>query len=150
MRPLVLTAAMFSMYMGIARTVPIIAEAADPKSGCLSYGDPSVSLSGTVFTRIYFGPPGYGETPTSDAREYAILILLDAPVCAKASANPGLDNNAYEGNIVLVQLAAVHVTLERLRDALGQRATVRGSLYHALTAHHRTPVVMDVYSVAIP
>ncbi len=128
---------------------PTISAAVDPSAACLNYDDPAVELSGTVFSRNYFGPPGYGETPAKDTRERATLLLLDAPVCLRASPNPELDNNSYEGNLIVVQLAAVHVKPEALKTVQGHRALVRGRLYHAITGHHRTPVVMDVYSVHV-
>jgi hypothetical protein len=130
----------------IASADPTISAAIDPTTPCLSYDDPAVTLSGTVFSRIYFGPPGYGETPAQDARERATLLLLDAPACVKSSSHPEQDNNSYEGNVIVVQLAAVHVKPELLVAIERHRAMVRGSLFHALTGHHRTPVVMDVYS----
>jgi Domain of unknown function (DUF4431) len=147
MRPLVLGAALLVLPLDIAQAAPVITNAVEPSAGCLSYSDPSVALTGTAFSRIYFGPPGYGESPAQDAREPALLLLLDAPVCVKASAHPELDNNSVETNVILVQLAAVHVSSEVLWKAAGRRISVKGSLYHALTGHHRTPVLMDVYAV---
>jgi hypothetical protein len=135
---------------GAILAAPVIADAVDPSESCLSYDDPSVTLSGTVFSRIYFGPPGYGETPAQDARERATLLLLDAPICVKASSHPELDNNSFEGNVILIQLAAVQVKPEVVEKARGQCATVRGSLFHRLTGHHRTAVLMDVRSVKVP
>ena len=149
-RPLALLSAILALQSGVVPAAPVIADAVEPSAGCVGYDDPSVTLSGTSFSRIYFGPPGYGETPAQDRREGAALLLLDAPICVKASPNPELDNNAYEGNVIVIQLAAVHIKPELLEKALGQRVTVRGSLFHSLTGHHRTPVLMDVYSVQIP
>ena len=141
--------AILFMWSSLASAGPIIADAVNPTAPCLSYDDSSITLSGTVFSRIYFGPPGYGENPASDAREGALLLLLDAPICVKESSHPELDNNAFEGNVILIQLAAVHVDPSSLKRAEGKRATVRGSLYHRLTGHHRTPVLMDVYDVRV-
>ena len=150
MRTLMLGAAILALQFGVAQAVPVIADAVEPSAGCLSYSDPSVALKGTAFSRIYFGPPGYGETPAQDAREPALLLLLDAPICVKASSHPEQDNNSVETNVILVQLAAVHVSPEVLWKAEGRRVSVRGSLYHAITGHHRTAVLMDVYAVAVP
>ena len=147
MQPLILGAALLILQFGVAKAAPGIAHAVEPSAGCLSYSDPSVVLKGTAFSRIYFGPPGYGETPAQDAREPALLLLLDAPICVKASSHAELDNNSVETNVILVQLAAVHVSPEALWKAEGRRVSVRGSLYHALTGHHRTAVLMDVYAL---
>ena len=149
MRSFALAAAILALQSGFAHAAPVIADALEPSVGCLSYDDPSVTLSGTAFSRIYLGPPGYGETPAQDTREPALLLLLDAPICVKASPHPELDNNSGESNLILVQLAAVHVSPDVLWKADGRRVSVRGSLYHALTGHHRTPVLMDVYSMEL-
>jgi hypothetical protein len=145
-------AAMVAMQCCVAQapqSPPVINDAVEPLGGCLNYDDSSVNLSGTAFSRIYFGPPGYGEKPESDARERGLLLLLDAPVCLRQSAHPERDNDSYEGNVVLVQLAAVRISPGALWKADGHRVSVRGSLYHALTAHHRTAVLMDVHDLEL-
>ena len=142
--------AILLFWSSLASGGPTIADAVDPTGPCLNYDDSSVKLSGTVFSRIYFGPPGYGENPSSDAREGPLLLLLDAPICVKQSSHPELDNNSFEGNVILIQLVAVRVDVSYIGRAEGKRATVRGSLYHRLTGHHRTAVLMDVYEVRVP
>ena len=149
MRSFALAAAILALQSDVAHATPVIADAVEPSAGCLSFDDRSVTLSGTAFSRIYFGPPGYGETPAQDTRERALLLLLDAPICVKASPHPELDNNSAESHVILVQLAAVHIRPEVLWKADGRRVSVRGSLYHALTGHHRTPVLLDVYSAEL-
>ena len=138
------------LWCPLALTGPTIADAVDPTAPCLNYDDSSVTLSGTIFTRTYFGPPNYGEHPESDARENAWLLLLDAPICVAGSSHPDLDNNSPERDQILIHLAAIHMDATLLERAVGKRATVRGSLFHRLTGHHRTPVLMDVYEVRVP
>jgi Domain of unknown function (DUF4431) len=142
--------AILFFWFSVALAGPTIVDAVDPSAPCLNYSNSSVTLTGTAFSRIYFGPPGYGESPSRDRRERATLLLLDAPVCVKASLHPERDNNSFEGNVILVQLVAVHVDAQLLKNAQGKRVSVRGSLFHALTGHHRTPVLMDVYDVQVP
>jgi hypothetical protein len=60
-------------------------------------------------------------------------LLLDAPACIKSSPQPEQDNNSYEGNVIVVQLAAVHVKPELLVAIEGHRGIVRGNLFYALT-----------------
>jgi hypothetical protein len=150
MRALLYGIAILAFSPAAMPAVPEIPDAIDPSAPCLNYDDAAVTISGTVFSRIYFGPPGYGETPAQDRRERATLLLLDAPICVKTSPHPELDNNSFEGNVILIQLAAVHVKPELLEKAHGQRATARGSLFHQLTGHHRTVVLMDVHSIEVP
>jgi hypothetical protein len=61
--------------------------------------------------------------------------LLDAPICVKASSRPELDNNSFEGDVIPIQLAAVHVDAILPERPVGKSATVRGSLFHRLTGH---------------
>jgi hypothetical protein len=69
-------AALFSLCaIGYASADPTIAVAVDPTGVCVDYNDPSVSLTGTLFSRTYFGPPNYGEKPSEDSREAAALLL---------------------------------------------------------------------------
>lgn len=143
-------ASAFLLWSGAVVAAPVIADAADPPKACLQYDGHSTELSGTLFSRNYYGPPGYGENPKQDARESAWLLLLDAPICVVASDHPEKDNNAGERDQIVVQLAAVHVEPERIQKVEGRRVTVTGQLYHALTGHHRTPVLLDVYSVSAP
>lgn len=150
MQALRFVAAVLIFCSAVVSAAPVISDAVDPSAPCRDFDDPSVRLSGTVFSRIYFGPPGYGETPVQDARERATLLLLDAPICVRASPHPEADDNSFEGNVLVIQLAAVHVAPELLEKAQGRRVVVRGSLFHALTGHHRTPVLMDVLSVQSP
>jgi hypothetical protein len=119
--------------------------AVDPSGACLRYDVMGASLSGTLFTRIYFGPPGYGERPEADARERPYLLLLDAPICV--SSDDQRQGATNQSNLIVVQLAPVHVEASALQTAMGMHVTVRGTLFPAITGHHRTPVLMDVHAV---
>jgi hypothetical protein len=136
------------LFWGVARaTAPAIADAVDPTTPCFNYGTPGVALRGTLFSRIYFGPPGYGETPAQDVREHVFLLLLDAPICV--SGRPGDDSAGRHSNIIVVQMAAIHVDVELIKKVLGQRVSARGELFPALTGHHRTSVLLDVRSIEV-
>ena len=103
-------------------------------------------MAGTLFTRIYFGSPNYGENPETDGRDTAALLLLDAPVCVNENRQTFAQ---AEFNVVIVQLAAISVPPAIVFDAVGHRVEVRGSLFHSLTGHHRTAVLMDVDHVKV-
>jgi hypothetical protein len=135
-------------WCSVRAATPTISDAVDPTAPCLNYDAPAVMLRGTLFNRIFFGPPGYGETPAQDAREHVFLLLLDAPICV--SGHPGDDSAEYHSNIIVVQLAAIHIDVELLKKAMGLRISARGELFPALTGHHRTPVLLDVRSIEVP
>ena len=142
-----LAAASLTLFAGAVAAAPVISGAVEPPSACLQYDSKSTKLSGTLLTRTYYGPPGYGESPAQDAREGAWLLLLDAPICVAASAQPEKDNNSFERDQIVVQLAAVHIDPKKIRTMQGQRLTATGQLFHAMTGHHRTPVLLDVYGI---
>jgi len=122
-------------------------DASELPSSCFSYESTSTKLVGTLLIRPYYGPPDYGETPTTDSREHAFLLLLDAPICVTASAHPEKDNNSFERDQIVVHLAPSHVKPAEVARMLGRQVTVTGQLYHAFTGHHRTPVLLDVYGI---
>ena len=140
-----LAALVLAFHASAIAAAPAIHPAVEPSSSCLSFDDPSISLSGTIFSRIYFGPPGYGLSPQRDVRERAMLLLLDAPLCVQENSQ-----GSFEGNVIVVQLAAVSVSPNIFANAEGHRVTVRGSLFHSLTGHHRTAVLMDVHGLTVP
>ena len=45
----------------LCRAAPVIAEAAAPVAPCVTYDNREVSLTGTLFSRTYWGPPFWGE-----------------------------------------------------------------------------------------
>ncbi|MEO3711289.1 DUF4431 domain-containing protein [Roseateles flavus] len=122
-------------------------DASELSSSCLSYDSTSTKLIGTLLSRPYYGPPNYGETPSTDSRERAFLLLLDAPICVTASAHPEKDNNSFERDQIVVHLAPSHVKPKEVARMLGRQVTATGQLYHAFTGHHRTPVLLDVYGI---
>jgi hypothetical protein len=137
-----LAALVFAFSTGTVSAAPVITDAVEPMASCLEFGESQVTLSGMVFSRIYFGPPGYGMAPEHDARERAVLLLLDAPVCVEKNSD-----SSSERDVIVIQLAAVHVPVSLIAKAQGHHVTVRGSLFHAISGHHRTPVLMDVYNL---
>ena len=136
-----------SSFAGIAHAAqPVIHEATDPAGGCFEFEKGAAQLKGTIFTRIYFGPPNYGENPATDRREEQALLLLDAPICVQAIRDATAQS---EVNVIVVQLAAISVQPSVVYGAVGHRVEVSGSLFHSETGHHRTPVLVDVTAVKI-
>ena len=120
----------------VTALAPVYVEAAAP---CFHYNQDGVELSGTVILKTFFGPPNYGEDPSTDSKERQALLKLDYPLCVDASLD-GEDKAEMQqtlitlvplGNITLVPLAGHHVT-------------VSGSLFHAISGHHHTPVLISI------
>ncbi|MCX5788460.1 MAG: hypothetical protein NTX64_08180 [Elusimicrobia bacterium] len=59
--------------VALAVSVPAL-RCVSAQTAPLHYGDPPVVLVGTLATEVFYGPPGYGENPTLDAKEKPFMI----------------------------------------------------------------------------
>jgi hypothetical protein len=104
--------------------------------------EPAISvLTGKLETENFWGPPGYGEDTLTDMKENCAMLILDAPIDVLADTS-GEFNQAAD-DVGTIQLAS---TIS-LTDYVGKRVTIKGKLFGAQTAHHHTPVLLDVTSV---
>ena len=114
---------------------------------CLRYEPTVVTLEGTLSTKLFYGPPNYGETAQQDAKEPQYLLSLEEPICTDRDPKSP-DLNAAESGVTVLQLVAGTAELrEALRSALGRKVLVNGTLFHAHTGHHHTPVVLTLKQV---
>jgi hypothetical protein len=97
-------------------------------------------LAGTIASREYYGPPGYGETPAIDRRERQAVLLLDQPTCVDRSAD---GNDGPETGQKVVTLVPLKRDV-RLAMHLNQHVKVRGKLFHAISGHHHTPLLIQL------
>jgi len=111
---------------------------------CLHYSGSSVTLTGKVKLQTFFGPPNYGENPDTDSRETQAILLLAKPICVEA--NP-TDYEEAEQNQLEVTL--VPLNKENLKNYEGKPIAVQGTLYHAHTGHHHTPVLIEIRRIEI-
>lgn len=111
---------------------------------CLSYEPATVSLHGRLLRRTFPGPPNYESVKRGDKPETYWLLHLDAPICVAASA----DNDAESG-VTDLQLILTTKEYARFRKFVRRaiRVEVRGTLFHAVTGHHHTPVLLEVTDI---
>jgi hypothetical protein len=109
--------------------------------GSVAYG--AATLSGKVAEETFFGPPGYGSDPGHDKKETVLVLQLPQPVDV---LRPPDDTSDFDVD----RLAVSKVSLTDPKDAgvdlhklVGQRITVKGTLFGAHTAHHHTDVLMS-------
>lgn len=107
--------------------------------------EPVVStIHGTLSSKVYWGPPGYGEDTTADEKENVYLLMLDKGINLKAPKKDLSDGyNAAINNVMQLQL----VNQQSLDSYLGKNVTVTGTLFGAQTGHHHTDVLLDVKSI---
>jgi hypothetical protein len=126
------------------RLLPICAVLAASSSGaqCLRYEPEPVAISGVLSTEVHPGPPEYLSIERGDRPETIWVVTLDAPICISESVEP----NSAEANVVSVQLVLSEAQVDRHRALVGEHVTVAGTLFHAVSGHHRRPILITVAS----
>lgn len=107
--------------------------------------EPALStIHGTLSSKVYWGPPGYGEDTTVDEKEPAYILVLDKGINLKAPQKDLSDGyNAAINNVMQIQI----VPQNPLDDYLNKPVTVTGTLFGAQTGHHHTDVLMDLKTI---
>jgi hypothetical protein len=120
-----------------------VASASQP----LHYDRP-VTLSGVISPLQFYGLPDFGERPSTDARETAIILNLDKPmdVIATTFTGPNMDSWHNERRVQLDDFTAPQCLLR----LVGRQITVRGTLYDHVQIFDRTDVVMEVSALIHP
>lgn len=111
------------------------------QSKVVFYEPEEVELSGILHKEVYPGPPEYMSIEMGDRPEEVIILTLKNPidVVCKVSEDPNEpEENIYELQVVFASSTPL------ISPLMGQEITLRGSLYHAHTAHHRRNVLMTV------
>jgi hypothetical protein len=113
---------------------------------CLEYGPTVVTLSGTIRSHVFPGPPNYESIKKGDQRETAIILTLVAKTCTAGNDRESLDvpETGVRG-VQLVVTTDAHWKI--IRRLIGKRARVTGNLFHAHTGHHRTKVLIEVSQI---
>jgi hypothetical protein len=108
----------------------------------------NVSVQGILQYGEFFGPPGYGEHPASDAKEYSFYLQLPAPVTDQNPDLPlGLDFEKPNEHFIQLRTSST-ATTARLRRLIGRKVKATGSLEPSAIGHDRTGIIMNVGSVA--
>ena len=111
---------------------------------CLEYG-PTVSLTGTLRSKVFPGPPEYVSIKRGDRAETAMIVKLAAPICTTSKQEKPDDLSIPETDVRDVQLVlTTPAHWKAAKSRLGKSIVVSGTLYHAHTGHHRTKVLMMV------
>lgn len=110
---------------------------------CEKYDLPNVELTGTLRIETFYGPPNFGESPKTDAKERQAILHLAKPLCTIASNAADAEQN---------QLTVTVAPMDKLSlsQFVGKTVKVRGSLFHADNGHHHTPVLIEVHEAPVP
>ncbi|MGO4706371.1 DUF4431 domain-containing protein [Microvirga sp. 2MCAF38] len=113
-------------------------------SDCLSYENP-VAIEGVLMRATYPGPPNYQSVAEGDVAETYFFLKPTRSFCVNA-ADDGL-GDAVE-KVTRIQLVLSGAQYSQLRRWIGRRLRLKGSLFGAITGHHRTPVLMEEVEIA--
>lgn len=111
---------------------------------CLPYEPETVTITGRLEHRMFYGPPGYGENPAEEHPEPGFYLVPDAPICTRAAMGAG---NGAKQDIRLVQMVLDQPGYARARPYLDTRVRATGSLFAWITGHHHAELLLNVDSI---
>jgi hypothetical protein len=110
-----------------------------------------VQLEGRLTARTFYGPPGFGETPSKDAREKVLILKLAKPITVDPIADVKANKGSCWGDFP--HLAAVQLFIfpeAKLADAqklVGKVVVVVGTLREGDAPSQHTKVIMEAKTV---
>lgn len=105
---------------------------------CLPYEPALVVLHGKIESSESYGSPGYGENPEKDATESYYFIKLVEPICTQGSSDDP-ENQQSEDDIDEIQ-----IIWNNAGKFKGENVNISGTLFHQITGHHHTKVLINV------
>jgi hypothetical protein len=109
-----------------------------------------VVLKGKLILRLFPGPPEYTSIEKGDRADYCWMLLLNAESFRIATSTPvGEPYSDLKSILNWSNHNEVHLGLEEdMNDFCcgheDKEVTAQGYLFHAHTAHHYSPILMDV------
>lgn len=110
------------------------------------YEPEEVELRGILYEEVYPGPPEYTSVKMGDRPEKTVFLTLKEPI------NVELKKNAEQEDILntpekgVRELQVVFSDSKPAAHQIKQEISLKGTLYHACTAHHHRRVLMMVNS----
>jgi len=137
-----LTEALDDMHLPVA--LVLIGTASGIAAPCLTYSG-EVKLEGTLSRHTFAEQPNYESIERGDAKATYFFVSLREPVCvAEGKNDDGLE--PAEPRVDRVQLVFTDSATESyssLGPLLGKTVWCRGSLYHSISGHHHSPVLLE-------
>ena len=111
------------------------------------YFEPSISIiEGTLITRMYYGPPNYGENPDTDTKQYPFILQLDNPIDVRAEEDDTYNSDVFEVTEIQVVPIGKEKT-ELLDNYINKRVRIQGTLFEAIFGGHHTNVLIQVEEI---
>lgn len=114
-----------------------------PPEKTLRYEPARVQLVGRVRRQVFAGPPNYQSVERGDRPEPGWVLDLEQSVSVVAA--PGGDEfNQTERNVRQMQMVLTAEQLRKYAPLVNRCVQATGTLFHAHTGHHHTPVLLAV------
>ena len=110
---------------------------------------PGIQLEGTLAERMFYGPPGFGETPAKDLHDKVLVLKLANPITVEPIHNAEAKNSTSLSTLKHVRQIQLFFGDSRSSEAdarklLGRHVVAVGSLKEATVPRQYTDVTMDV------
>jgi hypothetical protein len=111
--------------------------------------DEPLAVQGILQIGEFFGPPNYGEQPESDRVERSYFLQLPAPLATQVQSVAALARiTEASRSSYFLQVVLPERERSQAKALIGKRVRVWGTLTESLTAHHRTPVLVEVHKLS--
>jgi len=120
---------------------------ADNALGCLDYEPTEVTISGVIEKVDFSGPPKYRSIAEGDRKETAWILKVEKPFCVQGKKADSPD--VTETNISEVQLVLGSTSYDKYQALLNRPVIVKGTLFHSITIHHHTQVLVTVHDIEL-
>ena len=111
----------------------------------LEYWPAVVEVEGKLITKTFFGLPNFGENPKTDSKQRSRILSLDKPINVRAKDESDPTVGPSVDNVRELQL----IFEESLRELIGKKVIVKGTLLHRHSGYHYTDVLLDVESISL-
>ncbi|MGD8869418.1 MAG: DUF4431 domain-containing protein [Gemmatimonadales bacterium] len=117
-------------------------------SSALEVSPDTLTLQGILLLGDFYGPPNYGEEPTTDRLERQYYLQLPAPILTQVpdATLPG-DAEANRASAYFLQVVIEDSDRLDPRAHVGEKVQVTGPLMEWWSGHHRTPLLLVVQNL---
>lgn len=127
-----------SLILALICSIPAYGES------CLKYEPENVSLSGNLQKEVFPGAPNFESIEDGDTPETYYILHLSTSICVSPSQD---EVNSFESDVYKVQLALQPSQDQALKSKLGSSIALTGTLFHQISGHHHTKVLMTVSDI---
>jgi len=144
----------FSKHFYIEREPSNVSEIEPPLTLPEDASEKLVTLKGKLILRLFPGPPEYASIEKGDRADYCWMLHVNEEFFKIATTTPvpepcsDLKSIMEWSNHDEICLSLEENKIDFCCDHESKEVTVQGYLFHAHTAHHHSPILMDVEKVS--